>query len=433
MDPISPSFCAAKWFEGTVWLNSGLTASCHHTPTHEIDTEEILKNPAAVFNTNHKKQMRQMMLEGGRPEECSYCWKVEDAGQTGDRVFKSMTFPRAAVKELAQIPASADIIPQTLEIAFDRICQFACMYCSPSYSTTWVQDIQKNGPYRNLITDREHHYDNLHESVKKTDGDHNPYVDAFWAWWPELSQKLKTLRVTGGEPLLSPHFWRLLEFLETAPPTLNLAVNSNLGVKNETVVKFAAAIRSRPSIEIYTSGEAFGVEAEYVRDGKNWGLWCQNIETLLAEPAVKKLCVSFTLNSLSLFSMTRMLDQVLQWKNQFGEKRVVFFLNILRFPRFQSPLVLPVGLKNKVAKDLRTWLAANEIRIQNFEKESVLRFLAYLENVTAPTSAMENPMELASDLKRFLVQYDTRRKKNYRSVFNSELVTWLDGLEGAAF
>ena len=32
--------------------------------------------------------------------------------------------------------------------------------------------------------------------------DPNPYVDAFWKWWPELYRDLHTFRITGGEPLL---------------------------------------------------------------------------------------------------------------------------------------------------------------------------------------------------------------------------------------
>ena len=78
IDPISDSFCAAKWLNATIWLGHGGTASCHHPPAHNIDKEEIKTNPSAIHNTRHKKKMRQMMLEGTRPKECEYCWKIED-------------------------------------------------------------------------------------------------------------------------------------------------------------------------------------------------------------------------------------------------------------------------------------------------------------------------------------------------------------------
>ena len=53
INKISPSFCGAKWYNATVWLNSGTTASCHHPPAHKIPLEEVLANPKAIHNTNH--------------------------------------------------------------------------------------------------------------------------------------------------------------------------------------------------------------------------------------------------------------------------------------------------------------------------------------------------------------------------------------------
>ena len=84
IDPISDSFCAAKWLNATIWLGHGGTASCHHPPAHNIDKEEIKTNPSAIHNTRHKKKMRQMMLEGTRPKECEYCWKIEDMDKDSD-------------------------------------------------------------------------------------------------------------------------------------------------------------------------------------------------------------------------------------------------------------------------------------------------------------------------------------------------------------
>jgi hypothetical protein len=70
VDEISPSFCGAKWFNATIWLGHGQTASCHHPPSHAIDLEELKDNPSAIHNTKHKKEMRKMMLNGVRPNEC---------------------------------------------------------------------------------------------------------------------------------------------------------------------------------------------------------------------------------------------------------------------------------------------------------------------------------------------------------------------------
>ena len=40
IDPVSESFCGAKWYNATIWLGHGGTTSCHHPPAHQIDLEE---------------------------------------------------------------------------------------------------------------------------------------------------------------------------------------------------------------------------------------------------------------------------------------------------------------------------------------------------------------------------------------------------------
>ena len=42
----------------------------------------------------------------------------------------------------------------------------------------------------------------------------NPYVEAWWKWWPEVSKTLNILRITGGEPLMHKSLWDLFDKLE---------------------------------------------------------------------------------------------------------------------------------------------------------------------------------------------------------------------------
>jgi hypothetical protein len=148
LDPKSASFCAAKWYNATIWLGSGMSTSCHHPPAHKIDAELIKTNPSAIHNTVEKKIDRLNMQLGNRPKGCEYCWKIEDMGRDAisDRVYKSKIYPIEALNEAYETPHQDDVNLRTLEIAFDRTCQFACSYCNPAFSTTWVNDIKRNGP-----------------------------------------------------------------------------------------------------------------------------------------------------------------------------------------------------------------------------------------------------------------------------------------------
>lgn len=430
LDALSPSFCGAKWFEGTLWLNSGLTASCHHTPAHNISREDIKKDPSALHNTAHKKAMRRLMQKGIRPEECEYCWKIEDMATDAisDRVLKSERVPVKNLKTAMDTPWSESVLPQYLEIAFDRICQFACMYCSPSFSTTWERDISLGGKYEHLSTDFEEHYISAHESVKLEDKGAE-YVAAFWRWWPELATSLKTLRITGGEPLLSPHFWSLIGRQDVRDHKIRLAVNSNLGLDTEKIKDFLKALEGCEPVEIYTSGEGFGAVGEYIRDGKVWSVWTKNIDTVLQSPRIKNVCVSFSINALSVMSLIPMLNYVMELRARFGADRVKFFWNIVRFPRFQSMSVLPPSIRTRVADDIVRWLVDHGALIADFERHSIERFLQYLALEDGPTAQVENVDKLQADLKNFLVQYDRRRGKNYSKVLSTPLVEWLDSIK----
>ena len=71
--------------------------------------------------------------------------------------------------------------------------------------------------------------------------DPNPYVDAFWKWWPELYPNLHTLRLTGGEPLMSKDCWQVLEAIRDNPrDDLVLAINTNLDVEPKLLERFVA-------------------------------------------------------------------------------------------------------------------------------------------------------------------------------------------------
>ena len=54
LDTKSDSFCAAKWYNATIWLGSGMTTSCHHPPAHLVDREAVKTNPKLLHNTAQK-------------------------------------------------------------------------------------------------------------------------------------------------------------------------------------------------------------------------------------------------------------------------------------------------------------------------------------------------------------------------------------------
>ena len=57
----------------------------------------------------------------------------------------------------------------------------------------------------------------------------NPYVEAFWQWFPEIYRKLRVFRMTGGEPLMDRNTFKVLDYVNENPHgQLELSITSNM-------------------------------------------------------------------------------------------------------------------------------------------------------------------------------------------------------------
>jgi organic radical activating enzyme len=348
-----------------------------------------------------------------------------------DRVYKSKIYPIEALHEARNTPYTQDVNLRTLEIAFDRTCQFACSYCNPAFSSTWVRDIKRNGPYTQLVSDGRNHFTHTHDSAQLYDyGESNPYIDAFFKWWEsDLHRTLQELRITGGEPLMSGHTWKLIDWFKTnsGKSSTRLAINSNLG----TDVDIDRLLDSTKgmAIDIYTSNEAVGVQAEYIRDGLVWTDWTNNVNRLLSSKQFRGIHVMCTINALCLDSLDQLLECIVKWKLEYGRDAISFTLNILRFPSFQSPLVLPDTLRTKYRDQLARFMVRHKgySYLHEHEWNHVQRLVDYLDVVKTPHSDAFDRPKLLNDFKQFFDQYDTRRNKHFAAAFPA-LADWYSTL-----
>ena len=428
----SKSFCGAKWYNATTWLGSGTTASCHHPPAHKIPLEEVEADYTAIHNTKHKKEMRRQMKCGDRPGECEYCWKVEDMKKdaVSDRIFKSIIYTDKDLQKAFDLDHNENVELKTFEIAFDRVCNLACSYCNASFSTTWAKDINNNGPYENLVSDGAGAFkqDGSWAQLYDNDDD-NPYIQAFWKWWDNgLADSLEELRITGGEPLMSGNTWKLFDWFEKQNSNMRFAINSNLIAKNGIIDKLVSKAKNINNFSIYTSCEATGKQAEYIRDGLDYDQWKSNLVRMLSETNAQ-MNIMMTINSLCLFSITDFLDEIYELKGEYKDNQLAVSLNLLRFPSFQSPLALPVHLKDHCYNNLNNWYNANKHKAlwHEHEKASIERLIDYLVTVDSPHRRTSNPVTLWRDFKTFYAQYDVRRNKNI-NVFPKILTDWIESI-----
>ena len=350
LNTVGPGMCAMKWLHQTLYLHTGDNHSCYHPRPHRIPLHEIKDDPSALHNTSHKKEQRKQMLEGKRPDECYYCWNIEDleGEHISDRmIHSSSNFAIREIENLAKLPWDAPVNPRYLEVSFGNGCNYRCGYCCPQASTLWMDEIKKHGNYD--LTYNQYGIEFLDGGSYYGPKDENPYIDAFWKWWPSLRKDLWTLRITGGEPLMNPGAMQFFDLLEKEPaPQLEISINSNLGVSKAKMNKMFDRIESLleqkkiKSFSLYTSIEGWGEQAEYMRTGLKCDHWEDNLrEALTRGFQVGIMC---TFNVLCVATYQNFLERVIHWRKQLGEskfKKLQFDIPYLKEPPHWMLNILP--------------------------------------------------------------------------------------------
>jgi organic radical activating enzyme len=277
-----------------------------------------------------------------------------------------------------------------------------------------------------LVSDGRNHFTHEHSSSQLFKlNEVNPYVEAFFKWWEtDLHKTLKELRITGGEPLMSDNTWRLIDWFKAhkGESKTRLAINSNLGFKRDILERLLDSTQGI-ELDIYTSNESMGKHAEYIRDGLDWKQWSENLIFLLESKKVRGIHVMGTINALCLSSLSEFLWNMMKLKEKYGREALSFTLNILRFPSFQSPLILPIELRTKYSNELAEFLFNNKENavLHEHEREHIKRLIDYLKQDTQVDG------NLLHDFKNFYQQYDHRRGKDFKYTF-TQLTNWYETL-----
>jgi hypothetical protein len=437
LNEISPSFCAAKWQQVTLHLQTGHTHSCHHPRTHKVPLEELANNPSALHNTNYKKEQRKMMLEGERPDECDYCWRVEDSGPDAisDRVYKSYdSWAQPYIDGIRSMPWDADVVPSYLEVSFSSVCNFRCSYCTPQVSSKWMEEIEKYGSYPTSTNFGDIYWLKKIDAMPIPHKDENPYVEAFWKWWPEIHDKLEHFRITGGEPLLAKDTFKVLDwYIENPNPNLELSVNSNMCPPDVLLDKFIEKIKIICSenkvkkFKIFTSAEAHGKQAEYIRDGLDYNKWLSNIRRVLDEVPGCTFTVMSTYNIMSIHSYLDFMKDILQIKLDYSDENTVYspiILDVpyLRYPYHQTIFNMPEEWKEKIFEQVTfvhqnvensKWLGTANRGFYQWEADKFKRIYELVMNLKDEPEVTRNQ----KDFVLFVDEHDRRRGTNFLETF----------------
>ena len=329
-------------FTGLATREDGaIKACCRSHPVGFID-KDSLEN---IWNNPTMKRIRKQVLNNERPAECEPCFNLEDQGVESLRMRHiAGKIPEArinlypdALEKLAEDFSMPFEIP-TIELKLNNLCNLKCRMCHPADSTSWndwseVKDFYKKEG--NIIFDLV----DLHNLEKK------PLLDKFEDnpnWWTSLEKLLpyfKRIEFAGGEPLMDPQHYRILDMLAPYGDNIEIKYATNLtmlGKGNRTVWKYWPKFKS---VAVNVSIDGIGDSYEYVRGNASWIELINNIKQIQSIPNISRIVGAVTVQVSNVLILDKIIEYFLD------DLGIVFHTHRVEYPKLLSAQVLPQPLR----------------------------------------------------------------------------------------
>ena len=310
----NPSFCPIPW-SGLMYNFDGAVKNCIRSagPLGNIKDQPI--EQILVGNN----QSRQQQIVDQKPvETCQTCYDLERGKKGFDHISDRIFY----IRELKNTPVDTYQVGnfnlQTVDVRWTNLCNFACVYCGPEFSSRWSEElkIRRNVPDQQQLTD-----------FKNYIYDH--------------AGQLRHVYLAGGEPLLMKENLTLLEKLN---PDVNIRINTNLSKVDTRVFE---AVCEFPNVHWTVSVETQAKEFEYIRHGGSWPDFLDNLAV------IKQLDHKISFNMLHfLLNYDSIFDCVDFLKAQ-GFHNNSFIIGALLTPEYLNIRHLPEDVLNSVKSKLQ--------------------------------------------------------------------------------
>jgi organic radical activating enzyme len=363
---------------------------------------------------------------------------MEDNGKLSDRHYRSgEPWASKDYHDIVNLTGEEDVIPSYVEVNFNHACNLKCSYCSPQFSSSWQQEVEQHGGFpTSTVHNDPSHFVGRNRPIPVRD--HNPYVEAFWQWWPKLYPELEHFRMTGGEPLLDKNTYRVFDYVLANPkPDLHLNVTSNFSVDEKSWQKYKGYVKELCEGEKiehfmqFISLDGWGAQAEYMRHGLDFNLLWDRVNQFLTDiPGRNSVTFIVTMNNLSVTSLGDLLAGILGLRHIYSTtyQRVWFDTPVLRRPEWQSLQLLPESYADKL-EQLWVWMLkqqeTEETRFKGFKDYEIARLdrdIAWMrDGAKLPKDYIERNK---ADFYRFFAEHDRRRGTDFLKTFPEMSEFW---------
>lgn len=310
------AFCPVPW-TSIMYNFDGTVKNCIRSadPIGNINNDSIEEILSRDF------MIKADMQAGQKFSRCNPCYDLEKDKNNfniiSDRVFY--------LKELRDVDRTlydtTNFDLHTVDIRWSNLCNFACVYCSPTFSSKWSSELDV------VVKTPE---DQLREQFKN-------YIF-------ERAGQLKHVYLAGGEPLLMKENLEFLELLKRVNPNVNLRINTNL---SRTDTRIFDLICTFKNVHWIVSVETIEEEYEYIRFGGSWSEFLNNLKLIQQQKhKITFNMLHFLLNFQSMFGCVEFLQRQ-------GFHNNSFVIGALLGPDYLNIRHLPDNVLNSVTDKLK--------------------------------------------------------------------------------
>jgi len=277
-------FCPMPW-TGLMYNFDGTVRNCirgaDKEPIGNIRDQSIEDILLGEVNT----QRQQEIVNNTPVPSCQGCYDLEQGKKSFDIISDRIFY----IRELKQLPLETyqpnNHQLHAIDVRWTNLCNFACVYCSPEYSSRIADEIGK-----------------------KFDIPTEQQQDSFKEYIIKNAKQLKHVYMAGGEPLLMKQNLEILKILAQENPEVNLRINTNL---SKTDTRVFERICEFKNVHWTVSVETMKHEFEYVRYGGRWQDFLDNLKIITKlDHKVSFNMLYFLLNYRSIFDcIDYFLDQ----------------------------------------------------------------------------------------------------------------------------
>jgi organic radical activating enzyme len=361
-----------------------------------------------VWNSDYYKQLRVDLINGVQNKNCQSCWKVEKNGGYSMRKNENRHYSDEEIQSIVNNVKDGHVssLPILFDFKLGNLCNLKCIMCCQLSSSLHESEVRtwqsKNIKLPKLLEYIEIEYKGENQQYRIDKSNCDVILENLQSVLPTLT----TLRLVGGEPLINPFTFEIIDKIIQLGYAKNLELDiiTNLSIVDDGFIK---KLEQFKSVQLTCSYDHVDPDKfHFIRYPAIYSEFKSNFDKILSSNV--NVSISTTFSIFNIFDLEQILDE-------FEKLSIPISFNYVIDPNYFSIKYLNLEQKDQVMKLVDTVLAKDyKILANNSNLGNYLRSidkLLYAEQ--------DDYDEVTLERARVLALYDTTRKTNYNETYSS--------------